>query len=655
MLLFCVLWAASFSRAYGQDPYEILEISRSATPEETQKAYRRMAQKWHPDRHPGDPEALERMKEINGAWQILKDSEKRRAYDRSPGDRSTPKQKPSYSNARQYSSPGLEEAIEIVKPYRTHLYDSELSTLAKFTDRSQLDALRAAVNVRGSSVAYDYEKLLMFKDSVSVEALRFAANARGSSVVHDYEMLLKFNDPASVDALRFAADARGSSVAYDYEKLLMFKDPIAVKALKIAADALGSSLHYSYEKLLKFNDPETVKALRFAANARGSSVAYDYEKLLMFKDPVSVKALGIAADVRGSSVSYDYEKLLRFKNPIAVEALRIAADARGSNLAYDYETLLTFDDPRMIQSLKEAIRKDGNYFSYNTVKSNALDASMRDLAPKFRFHDLSELLTDLTKWKPQTSLEGQALSGLLEIHLPQLYKLSPNDAQLKALATAMGKSDLGASYRKFLDQERYNAEFKETLARLKAQESVSSPATLTAALSEAKSAAERDAIQEFLKRRTIWLAGMHESATQLLETLSKMKFSGDFRQEVAIQFVRRSRSLNDYLLLAGLDGAGGNKPWIGFIDGTADEFLKLRPSFAEINRALKAGGLDKSRLKLVLAAVINASSIEELNSLYVPPRYLEEPAIKTLYRAKHRELSPSGAQKCVDFFRTLLK
>lgn len=58
------------------DPYKVLEISRDADKDEIKKAYRRMAKKYHPDLHPDDPKAAEKMNEINEAYDMLCNPEK---------------------------------------------------------------------------------------------------------------------------------------------------------------------------------------------------------------------------------------------------------------------------------------------------------------------------------------------------------------------------------------------------------------------------------------------------------------------------------------------------------------------------------------------------------------------------------------------------
>jgi len=68
--------------AVKSDYYDILGVSKSASSEEIKKAYRKQALEWHPDRHREDKEMAEkRFKEINEAYQILSDREKRSAYD----------------------------------------------------------------------------------------------------------------------------------------------------------------------------------------------------------------------------------------------------------------------------------------------------------------------------------------------------------------------------------------------------------------------------------------------------------------------------------------------------------------------------------------------------------------------------------------------
>lgn len=66
----------------GRDHYEVLGVSRGATPEEIKAAFRKLASQHHPDKNDGDPGAATRFKEINAAYQVVSDPQRRAMYDR---------------------------------------------------------------------------------------------------------------------------------------------------------------------------------------------------------------------------------------------------------------------------------------------------------------------------------------------------------------------------------------------------------------------------------------------------------------------------------------------------------------------------------------------------------------------------------------------
>jgi DnaJ-class molecular chaperone len=66
----------------GKDYYQILGVSRGAAEKDIKKAYRQLARKYHPDVNPGNQAAEAKFKEINEAYEVLSDAEKRKKYDR---------------------------------------------------------------------------------------------------------------------------------------------------------------------------------------------------------------------------------------------------------------------------------------------------------------------------------------------------------------------------------------------------------------------------------------------------------------------------------------------------------------------------------------------------------------------------------------------
>jgi curved DNA-binding protein len=95
-----------------RDYYKILGVPRGMSAAEIKKAYRKLAMRYHPDRNPGDKQAEDHFKEINEAYQVLSDPEKRSRYDQLGEDYSKWQQNGTPGNydwGRWSSGPGVQE------------------------------------------------------------------------------------------------------------------------------------------------------------------------------------------------------------------------------------------------------------------------------------------------------------------------------------------------------------------------------------------------------------------------------------------------------------------------------------------------------------------------------------------------------------------
>src|SRR5215813_15105851 len=65
-----------------RDPYDVLGVQKSASADDVKRAYRKLAKKLHPDANKNDPKAAQRFAELNSAYEILGEDDKRKAFDR---------------------------------------------------------------------------------------------------------------------------------------------------------------------------------------------------------------------------------------------------------------------------------------------------------------------------------------------------------------------------------------------------------------------------------------------------------------------------------------------------------------------------------------------------------------------------------------------
>jgi curved DNA-binding protein len=111
--------ATTPSLAVRQDYYQILGVAPSASDGEIRKAYRQLAMTYHPDRNPNDPDCEERFKEVNQAYAVLHDPEKRRIHDRSGRGRAFPGGDPfsDFDFSSLYEAFGLRFDEEVMRKH----------------------------------------------------------------------------------------------------------------------------------------------------------------------------------------------------------------------------------------------------------------------------------------------------------------------------------------------------------------------------------------------------------------------------------------------------------------------------------------------------------------------------------------------------------
>jgi curved DNA-binding protein len=142
-----------------KDYYQILGVSRNASADEIRKAYRKLAMQYHPDRNPDDKQAEERFKEINEAYQVLNDPQKRAHYDRVGS---------AYSNWQQRGAPGGFDWSEFVRgaPGGTRVHVEDFG--GGFGDDLFSDFFRAIFGGMGSAGASTGRGMPAYQQQVEI-------------------------------------------------------------------------------------------------------------------------------------------------------------------------------------------------------------------------------------------------------------------------------------------------------------------------------------------------------------------------------------------------------------------------------------------------------------------------------------------------------
>src|SRR3569832_1651962 len=130
-----------------KDPYEILGVARTASAEDIQKAYRKLAKKLHPDLNPGNAEAEEKFKQITAAYGLVGDADKRKRLDSGEID-ATGAERPPQGYYKDYASSQHDHPYADSSGYADFM-DSE-DAFAELLRRSA----QARANRRGHDLEY---------------------------------------------------------------------------------------------------------------------------------------------------------------------------------------------------------------------------------------------------------------------------------------------------------------------------------------------------------------------------------------------------------------------------------------------------------------------------------------------------------------------
>jgi len=160
-----------------RDPYEVLGVARTATPEEIRKAYRQLAKKLHPDLNPGDSHAEERFKEVSAANDLLSDPDKRRRYDAGEIDASGAEKAPPHGRYYREYAAGGGHPYESAEGYADFAEgDDVFAELLRRSREQQRERMR-----RAPGADLHYELSVPFLDAVN-GALRTIALPQGGAL-----------------------------------------------------------------------------------------------------------------------------------------------------------------------------------------------------------------------------------------------------------------------------------------------------------------------------------------------------------------------------------------------------------------------------------------------------------------------------------------
>jgi curved DNA-binding protein len=157
-----------------QDYYETLGVPRGAGEEEIRKAFRKMARKYHPDVNPNDKTAEEKFKQINEAYEVLSDPEKRKRYDRLGAN---------WKSGADFTPPPEWEGIRVEHGDLSDLFGGHTGGTANFSDFFEtLFGGRAPNRTRGQDVEAEIELPIEDADRGSRQNIRLQATGKSLQV-----------------------------------------------------------------------------------------------------------------------------------------------------------------------------------------------------------------------------------------------------------------------------------------------------------------------------------------------------------------------------------------------------------------------------------------------------------------------------------------
>jgi len=128
-----------------RDPYQVLGVGRTASAEDIKQAYRRLAKLYHPDLNPGRADIEHKFKEVNGAYALLSDAEKRARFDRGEID-ATGAERPDRSFRRAYAGTGRDDPFGFG--------DDSFADFFSSATRRRSGTSGSGAKTRGNDVAY---------------------------------------------------------------------------------------------------------------------------------------------------------------------------------------------------------------------------------------------------------------------------------------------------------------------------------------------------------------------------------------------------------------------------------------------------------------------------------------------------------------------